>query len=113
MGGILTLIAMLAFMSLPVKLGAHLVDADRKGLGWCMLAFVLAFLAQAFIPAGKLSIPLALVVASVVYKYVIGTTWPRGLGVAVVVLGTYFVLVVWLVGSILGLGATGLLFNRL
>ena len=103
---ILLLLLFFALVALPVKLGAHVVGADRTGLGWCMFAVFLTMVLQGLAHAllGKLALSASLFTAMPVYRYVLGTTWPRALGLSAIVLAVYVVLAATVLGSMLGTG---------
>ena len=85
---ILTLVAVVAIVVLPVKIAAGLVGAERTGFGSALLAAVLQFflvaIVQMVMPDGFLEIVAAVIVGSVVYAYLLGTSVMKGLVISIV-----------------------------
>ncbi len=85
---ILTLVAVIAIVVLPVKLAAGFVGAERTGFGSALLAAVLQFVLVAIVrllmPDGLAEIVAALIVGSIVYAYVLGTSVIKGFIISIV-----------------------------
>jgi hypothetical protein len=114
---LLVIALVLALCIGPVKIGASLVGARRKDLAACFAALVIALLAGRFITSHvRLGLPswhlggtaihpsdlLVVLVAGLVYMLVLGTTYPRGLAVALIQYVLTIVLVVALAATLVG-----------
>lgn len=114
---LLVIALVLAICIVPVKVGASLVGAKRDHLAACFGALVIALLAGSFITTHvRLGVPslhlggtaihltdlLVVLVAALVYMLVLGTTYLRGLAVAVIQYALTIVLVVVLASTFVG-----------
>jgi hypothetical protein len=87
---LLALLALVVLVAIPIKLGAHLADARRKGILWCALAAVVGVLAGhltarlfgGFI-GGSLASFLGFIIA---IRYLLGTTLAGALGLTIIAL---------------------------
>ena len=102
---ILALIAGLLVILLPLKLAAAAMGARRAGWGWCLLALLVA----SFVHSLGLAVPLlgtlvAFLLAALIFSGILGTTFLRGVGIAI--LHTVFTALLWFALGLLGLAGT-------
>jgi hypothetical protein len=95
---LLPLLALVVLVAIPIKIGAHLADARRKGILWCALAAVVGVLAGHLAArlfggyiGGSLAAFLGFIIA---IRYLLGTTVAGALGLTIIALGVAF-LGVW------------------
>ncbi len=114
---LLVIALVLALCIVPVWIGARVVGATRKDFAACFGALVIALLTGSFITAHvRLGLPswhlggtaihpsdlLVVLVAALVYMLVLGTSYPRGLAVALIQHVLALVLVAALASTVLG-----------
>ena len=104
LGTLAILLALIILVAIPIKVGAHLADAKRKGILWCGLAAVIGVVAgelAARLIGGPLAAFLGFIIA---IRYLLGTSVAGALGltiIAVVVslLAFWALAHFWLVGA--------------
>jgi hypothetical protein len=108
LGTLAILLALIILVAIPIKVGAHLADAKRKGILWCGLAAVIGVVAgelAARLIGGYIGGPLAAFLGFIIaIRYLLGTSVAGALGltiIAVVVsLVAFWALAhFWLVGA--------------
>jgi len=108
LGTLAILLALIILVAIPIKVGAHLADAKRKGILWCGLAAVIGVVAgelAARLLGGYIGGPLAAFLGFIVaIRYLLGTSLAGALGltiIAVVVslLAFWALAHFWLVGA--------------
>jgi hypothetical protein len=110
---LVVLALVLVLCVIPVKIGASVVGATRDGLLPCFVALVLASLvgglAARYVHLGGAAVHrfhlggvLSVFVAALVYMLVLGTTYLRGLAVAVIQFALTVLLVMALAGTFVG-----------
>jgi hypothetical protein len=87
---LLPLLALVVLVAIPIKVGAHLADARRKGILWCALAAVVGVLAGHLAArlfggyiGGSLAAFLGFIIA---IRYLLGTTVAGALGLTMIAL---------------------------
>jgi energy-converting hydrogenase Eha subunit B len=88
-GGIwFTLLLLIVLVAIPIKLGAYLADAQRKGIIWCALAAIIGVLAgqlAAHLVGGYIGGPLAAFLGFIIaIRYLLGTTLAGALGLTII-----------------------------
>jgi len=105
---LLALLLLVLLVAIPIKVGAHLADARRKGLLWCALAAVVGVLAghiAARVFGGLIGGSLASFVGFIVaIRYLLGTTLAGALGLTIIALivslaGIWLMAHFWFVAS--------------
>ena len=90
-GTLLSLLISVVVVALPIKIGAHLVTAERRGILWCVLAAIIGVMAgtlAAVIFGGLMGGTLAAAAGFVLaIRFMLGTTVLGALCVALVALG--------------------------
>ena len=94
----------------PLHLAARAMDAERNGTGWCLLSL----LAASFMQILGMTVPVfgnivAFLLSSAVFAGILGTTFLRGIGIAVLHI-IFSILILWLAVLLLGVSFTGLCF---
>jgi hypothetical protein len=88
-------IMLAVLLMLPIKVGAHLADAQRTGLIYCAVAALIGLIAGYFassILGGSIGGPLAAFLGFVVgIRVVLGTTLTGALGLTIVSMGVLIV----------------------
>jgi hypothetical protein len=107
-GLLLTLATLILVVAIPIKLGAHLADARRTGIFWCLLAAVVGVVAgqlAARLIGGIIGGPLAAFLGFIVaIRYLLGTSLAGALGLTLIALtvslcGLWALSHLWWVGS--------------
>jgi hypothetical protein len=108
LGTLAILLALIILVAIPIKVGAHLADAKRKGILWCGLAAVIGVVAgelAARLIGGYIGGPLSAFLGFIIaIRYLLGTSVAGALGltiIAVVVslLAFWALAHFWLVGA--------------
>jgi hypothetical protein len=108
LGTLAILLALIILVAIPIKVGAHLADAKRKGILWCGLAAVIGVVAgelAARLIGGYIGGPLAAFLGFIIaIRFLLGTSVAGALGltiIAVVVslLAFWALAHFWLVGA--------------
>ena len=74
----------------PIKIAASMVGAENTGIGYCFLAIlfsaILQFVVNIFVPSQSevLGLLIALPLTAICYAYVLGTTFLKGIGIAII-----------------------------
>ncbi len=109
MGPLITILVIIIgfiIVLLPVKMAAVAMGAKRSGFGWCFLALLAAMILHSIgLGAPVFGTVIAFLLASAGFAAILGTSFLRGIGIAV--LQTIFSFVVVLVAGAL-LGVSGL-----
>jgi len=88
LAALLALLVLVLLVALPIKIGAHLADAHRKGILWCALAAVVGVLAghlAARLFGGYIGGSLAAFAGFVVaIRYLLGTSFAGALGLTII-----------------------------
>jgi hypothetical protein len=83
-----TLLLLIVLVAIPIKVGAHLADAQRKGILWCALAAVVGVLAGQFashLVGGFIGGPLAAFLGFIIaIRYLLGTSMAGALGLTII-----------------------------
>ena len=83
-----TLLLLIVLVAIPIKVGAHLADAQRKGILWCALAAVVGVLAgqlAAHLVGGYIGGPLAAFLGFIIaIRYLLGTSMAGALGLTII-----------------------------
>jgi len=90
-GGLLVaLLVLMVAVALPLKVGAHLADAKRKGLIWCALTALVGLLAGHLASAlfgGVIGGPLAAAIGFVIaIRFMLGTNLAGAIGLTIIAL---------------------------
>ena len=90
-GGLLVaLLVLMVVVALPLKIGAHLADAKRKGLIWCALTALVGLLAGHLASAvfgGIIGGPLAAAIGYIVaIRFMLGTNLAGAIGLTIIAL---------------------------
>ena len=99
----------LILLTLPVKLAATAMKAQRTGTGWCLLSILGAY----FMQGVGLTVPVAgpvvaFLLSSAAFAGILGTDFLRGIGIAI--LQTVFSIAVFLIlGALFGISLSSLL----
>jgi hypothetical protein len=87
-GLLVGLLMLVVLVAIPIKVGAHLADAQRKGIFWCALAAVTGVLAGDLAArlfggyiGGSLAGFLGFIIA---IRYLLGTTMAGALGLTII-----------------------------
>jgi hypothetical protein len=90
-GLLLALLMLVVLVAIPIKIGAHLADAHRKGIAWCALAAIAGVLAGHLAArlfggyiGGSLAGFLGFILA---IRYLLGTTLAGALGLTIIAFG--------------------------
>jgi hypothetical protein len=90
LGTLALLLALIILVAIPLKVGAHLADAKRKGILWCGLAAVIGVMAgelAARLIGGYIGGPLAAFLGFIIaIRYLLGTTLAGALGLTIIAL---------------------------
>jgi hypothetical protein len=82
------LLALIILVAIPIKIGAHLADAQRKGILWCGLAAVIGVVAgelAARLFGGYIGGPLAAFLGFIIaIRYLLGTSLAGALGLTII-----------------------------
>ncbi|MGH8128684.1 MAG: hypothetical protein ACRETC_10055 [Gammaproteobacteria bacterium] len=93
----------IAFNALVVMLAARIVKAGKTGFGAAILAVFLQLCLSVFIHLFVTSPVLAFLIAiglgSVIYAFVLDTSYPRGLAIGVLVVVFFIIIAVILIGA--------------
>lgn len=88
---LISLVILVVIVALPIKVGAHLVGAERRGILWCFLAAVIGVMAgnlAAVLFGGLIGGSLAAALGFILgIRFILGTTLLGAVGVALVALG--------------------------
>jgi len=116
---LITITIILAILILPIKFAASYVGAKNTGVFMCLLALIFAAIIQKGVtisfPLISIQHPIfdsigALFLSAFAYMLVLGTTYLKGIAIALIQI-LFTVLLVFIIG-LLGLGVTGL-FNTI
>jgi hypothetical protein len=95
---LLALLMLVVLVAIPIKVGAHLAGAQRKGIVWCALAAVVGVLAgdlAAHLLGGYLGGSLAAFLGFIIaIRYLLGTSIAGALGLTIIAF-TVSLLGVW------------------
>lgn len=90
-GTLLSLLVSVVIVALPIKIGAHLVTAERRGILWCFLAAIIGVMAgnvAAVIIGGLVGGTLAAAIGFVLgIRFILGTSVIGALCVSLVAVG--------------------------
>ena len=88
LGTLAILLALIILVAIPIKVGAHLADAKRKGILWCGLAAVIGVVAgelAARLFGGYIGGPLAAFLGFIIaIRYLLGTSIAGALGLTII-----------------------------
>jgi hypothetical protein len=88
LGTLAILLALIILVAIPIKVGAHLADAKRKGILWCGLAAVIGVVAgelAARLIGGYIGGPLAAFLGFIIaIRYLLGTSLAGALGLTII-----------------------------
>jgi hypothetical protein len=102
------LLGLIILVAIPIKVGAHLADAKRKGILWCGLAAVIGVVAgelAARLFGGYIGGPLAAFLGFIIaIRYLLGTSVAGALGLTIIavivsLLAFWALAHFWLVGA--------------
>jgi hypothetical protein len=105
------LLTLIVLVAIPIKVGAHLADAKRKGILWCALAAVIGVMAgelAARLIGGFIGAPFAAFLGFIIaIRYLLGTTLAGALGLTIIalavsLLGFWAIAHFWLVSGDVG-----------
>ena len=108
---LLALLVLVLLVAIPIKVGAHLAEARRKGILWCALAAIVGVCAghlTARLVGGYIGGSLAAFVGYIVaIRYLLGTSFAGALGLTIIafivsVLGFWVLAHFWLASAVPG-----------
>jgi hypothetical protein len=108
LGTLAILLALIILVAIPIRVGAHLADAKRKGILWCGLAAVIGVVAgelAARLLGGYIGGPLAAFLGFIVaIRYLLGTSLAGALGLTIIAV-VVSLLAFWALGHFWFVGA--------
>jgi hypothetical protein len=88
---LLALLALIVMVAVPIKVGAHLAQAKRRGILWCALSAVMGLLAghvAARVIGSYIGSALAAFLGFIIaIRYLLGTSVAGALGLTIIALG--------------------------
>jgi hypothetical protein len=106
---LLAVLALIVMVAVPIKVGAHLAQAKRRGILWCALAAVVGLLAghlAARLVGGYIGSALAAFLGFIIaIRYLLGTSVAGALGLTIIALGVSL-LGFWVLAQFWFAGAT-------
>lgn len=104
---LILLVGLVAIVILPVKYAAEKFEASRTSTGAVLFAVIFkacsAYALEEMISRQWISLPLSIVVGSIIFSLILGTTFFRGLAISVVASIIMFISIVLLAGALMAI----------